>query len=283
MVKLAGGKFTMGTDEAHFHEDGEGPARPVIIYPFWMDVMEVSNKEFAEFTRDASYVTEAEKFGNSFVFFDMMTEEQQEPVQESVAAAPWWYKTPNANWREPEGINSNLDERWDHPVTHVSWNDAVAYCKWKGKRLPTEAEWEYACRAGLEDRLYPWGNVLLPNGEHMANIWQGEFPLNNTADDGYKWTAPVDLYKPNNFGLKQMAGNVWEWVADYWSIHHMQELKKNPTGPKKGTERTKKGGSFLCHKSYCYRYRCAARSNNGADSSASNLGFRCASDIDTES
>ncbi|OQV12816.1 Sulfatase-modifying factor 1 [Hypsibius exemplaris] len=280
MVEIPAGKFRMGTDEPQFPADGEGPSRPVELDGFLMDTMEVSNAQFKDFVDATDYITEAESFGNSFVFFGMMTEAQMEVVNESVAAAPWWYKTPNAYWREPEGIDSNLDDRWDHPVTHVSWNDAVAYCKWRGKRLPTEAEWEYACRGGLENHLFPWGNKLTgKGGVHKTNIWQGEFPTNNTGEDGWMWTAPVDMFEANKYGLKQMTGNVWEWTADYWNTHHKQDLKKNPKGPKKGTDKVKKGGSFLCHKSYCYRYRCEARSQNGVDSAASNLGFRCVADL----
>lgn len=283
MKLIPGGKFTMGTDDPHFPADGEGPARPVYIDEFYMDETEVPNADFAQFVEDTAYKTDSEKYGNSFVFFGQMTEAQQEPVKESVAAAPWWYNTPDASWMAPEGIESDLSERQDHPVVHVSWNDAVAYCKWKGKRLPTEAEWEFACRGGAENQLFPWGNKLLrKGGEHGTNIWQGEFPLNNTGEDGYKWTAPVDTFQSNKFGLKQMTGNVWEWTADFWNVHHekTKEPVNNPKGPKTGEEKVKKGGSFLCHQSYCYRYRCAARSQNGIDSAASNLGFRCAADVE---
>lgn len=163
----------------------------------------------------------------------------------------------------------------DHPALHVSWNDAVAFCHWAGKRLPTEAEWEYACRAGLENRLFPWGNKLTPNGEHRANIWQGEFPKKDTAEDGYSGTAPVNSYAANKFGLKNMVGNAWEWTSDWWTVQHSDAPSTDPVGPETGKDKVKKGGSYMCHQSYCYRYRCAARSQNTPDTSAGNVGFRC--------
>ncbi|XP_050813481.1 formylglycine-generating enzyme isoform X2 [Gopherus flavomarginatus] len=240
MALIPTGMFTMGTDEPEIQQDGEWPARKVHVSQFYMDRYEVSNVEFEEFVNATGYVTEAEKFGDSFVFEGMLSEQVKNEIQQAVAAAPWWMPVKGANWRQPEGPDSDISKRMDHPVLHVSWNDAVAYCTWAGKRLPTEAEWEYSCRGGLENKLFPWGNKLQPKGQHYANTWQGEFPISNTGEDGYKGTAPK--------------------------------------GPSSGTDRVKKGGSYMCHKSYCYRYRCAARSQNTPDSSASNLGFRCAAD-----
>uniref|UniRef100_A0A8C0QDT9 Sulfatase modifying factor 1 n=2 Tax=Canis lupus familiaris TaxID=9615 RepID=A0A8C0QDT9_CANLF len=253
MVLIPAGVFTMGTDDPQIKQDGEAPARRVSIDAFYMDAYEVSNADFEKFVNSTGYLTE-------------------------VAAAPWWLPVKGANWRHPEGPDSTTLHRPDHPVLHVSWNDAVAYCTWAGKRLPTEAEWEYSCRGGLQNRLFPWGNKLQPKGQHYANIWQGEFPVTNTGEDGFRGTAPVDAFPPNGYGLYNIVGNVWEWTSDWWTVHHSVEKTHNPKGPPSGKDRVKKGGSYMCHKSYCYRYRCAARSQNTPDSSASNLGFRCAAD-----
>ncbi|XP_019355347.2 formylglycine-generating enzyme isoform X2 [Alligator mississippiensis] len=258
MVPIPAGVFMMGTDEPEIRQDGEWPARRVRVNLFYMDQYEVSNAEFEKFVNSTGYVTEAEKFGDSFVFEGMLSEQVKAEIQQAVAAAPWWMPVKGANWRHPEGPDSNISNRMDHPVLHVSWNDAVAYCTWAGKRLPTEAEWEYSCRGGLENRLFPWGNKLQPKGQHYANIWQGEFPTNNTGEDGYKGSAPVTAFPPNHYGLYNIVGNAWEWTSDWWAVHHSPQETHNP--------------------SYCYRYRCAARSQNTPDSSASNLGFRCAAD-----
>uniref|UniRef100_A0A8D2Q0M1 Formylglycine-generating enzyme n=2 Tax=Zosterops lateralis melanops TaxID=1220523 RepID=A0A8D2Q0M1_ZOSLA len=278
MVAIPGGVFTMGTQEPEIQQDGEGPARRVHINSFYMDQYEVSNQDFERFVSSTGYITEAEKFGDSFVFEGMLSEAVKADIHQAVAAAPWWLPVKGASWKHPEGPDSSISSRMDHPVLHVSWNDAVAFCTWAGKRLPTEAEWEYSCRGGLENRLFPWGNKLQPKGQHYANIWQGEFPTNNTAEDGYKGTAPVSAFPPNGYGLYNMVGNAWEWTSDWWAVHHSPQDLHNPKGPSSGTDRVKKGGSYMCHKSYCYRYRCAARSQNTPDSSASNLGFRCAAD-----
>ncbi|XP_030163139.1 formylglycine-generating enzyme [Lynx canadensis] len=278
MVLIPAGVFTMGTDDPQIKQDGEAPARRVAIDAFYMDAYEVSNAEFEKFVNSTGYLTEAEKFGDSFVFEGMLSEQVKTDIQQAVAAAPWWLPVKGANWRHPEGPDSTVRHRPDHPVLHVSWNDAVAYCTWAGKRLPTEAEWEYSCRGGLQNRLFPWGNKLQPKGQHYANIWQGEFPVTNTGEDGFRGTAPVDAFPPNGYGLYNIVGNAWEWTSDWWTVHHSVEKTLNPKGPPSGKDRVKKGGSYMCHKSYCYRYRCAARSQNTPDSSASNLGFRCAAD-----
>ncbi|XP_056461444.1 formylglycine-generating enzyme [Gadus chalcogrammus] len=277
MVLIPGGETLMGTDEPGIPPDGEGPQRPVVLDPFLMDTQEVSNLQFQAFVAATGYVTEAEQYGDSFVFEGILSEEVKNQISQAVAAAPWWLPVKGASWKSPEGQGSDVTERLQHPVLHVSWKDAEAYCSWAGKRLPTEAEWEHACRGGLKDRLFPWGNKLTPKDQHYANLWQGDFPTHNSAEDGYAQTSPVMSFPANGYGLYDMVGNAWEWTSDWWTVYHTTDRQQNPTGPSSGSERVKKGGSYMCHKSYCYRYRCAARSQNTPDSSASNLGFRCVS------
>lgn len=279
MLFIERGTFTMGTDEPVFPVDGEGPARKVTVYGFYLDKHEVSNAEFQRFVAETKYVTEAESFGNSFCLENYVSEEVLKNVTQSVAAAPWWVPINGADWRHPNGPDSSIKDIMDHPVVHVSWNDAVKYCEWAGKRLPTEAEFERACKGNLKSRLFPWGNKEEPKGKHWMNIWHGKFPSENLADDGYHTTAPVTEFPEQNiFGVKNIIGNVWEWTQDWWETKFTPTPKKNPKGPRFGTDKVKKGGSYMCHKNYCYRYRCDARSQNTPDSSAVNLGFRCASD-----
>ncbi|HEY1214339.1 MAG TPA: formylglycine-generating enzyme family protein [Bryobacteraceae bacterium] len=282
MIAMQGGTFLMGTDYAEaFPEDGEGPVREVTLDPFWIDQHPVTNELFSQFVEATGYRTEAERFGWSFVFWAHIPKERfYELVVDTVAAAPWWCKVPGANWRSPEGPGSAIKSRGNHPVVHVSWNDAVSFCEWSGQRLPTEAEWEYAARGGLVQKLYPWGDKLRPDGEHRCNIWQGEFPRHDTGDDGYTGTCPVDAFPPNGYGLYSATGNTWEWCADWFSTDfHLTGSRINPTGPESGENKVMKGGSFLCHKSYCNRYRVAARSSNTPDSSTSHMSFRCARNI----
>jgi len=281
MVQLPGGDFLMGTDSREgYAADGEGPVRKVRLRPFWIDATVVSNAGFAAFVDATGHVTEAERFGWSFVFAGFLPDDF--PPTRAVAEAPWWRQVYGADWRHPEGKHSDIAERMQHPVLHVSWNDALAYCRWSGKRLPTEAEWEYAARGGLEQMRYPWGDTLTPNAEHRMNVWQGKFPAVNTQEDGFRGTAPVDAFPPNGYGLFNITGNVWEWCADWFSADHHRLAGKrdrdNPTGPPRGDRRVMRGGSYLCHKSYCFRYRVAARSANTPDSSTGNLGFRCVRD-----
>lgn len=278
MISLPGGMFLMGTDYANgFPADGEGPVRSVALSPFQIDACAVTNKEFAAFVAATGYVTEAERFGWSFVFWAHIAEERRaQLVEDTVAAAPWWCKVPGAFWRRPEGPGSDVRERAGYPVVHVSWNDSAAYARWAGKSLPTEAQWEYAARGGLEQKLFPWGDELTPNGEHRCNVWQGKFPVEDTAEDGFAGTCPVDAFPPNGFGLYCVTGNVWEWCSDWFgTAFRADQPQRDPKGPASGQGKVMKGGSFLCHASYCNRYRVAARTSNTADSSTSNLGFRC--------
>jgi len=283
MALIEEGIYVMGTDLPILLQDGEAPARRVKMSSFFMDVHEVSNAEFGRFVAATGHRTEAETFGDSFVMDYFLSNDTLATVSQAVKDAPWWVPVKGADWLHPEGPDSDVRlGRLDHPVLHVSWNDADAYCKWAGKRLPTEAEWEYACKAGKEDRHFPWGNKWTPRDQYYGNIWTGEFPKTNDADDGYAKTAPVDAPFPvNAYGLHHMVGNAWEWTSDFWTIrHNALVLHRDPTGPETGKDKVKKGGSFMCHKSYCYRYRCVARSQNTPDSSAHNLGFRCAADAD---
>ncbi|KJY21381.1 formylglycine-generating enzyme family protein [Streptomyces katrae] len=265
LIALPGGRFLMGTDDPDgFPADAEGPVREVAVEPFRIAATTVTNAQFATFVKATGHVTEAERFGFSFTFGAFLTDATA-AVSPPVAGVPWWRAVEGATWRSPEGPGSHVTGRQSHPVVHVSWNDALAYCAWSGTRLPTEAEWEYAARGGLEQRRYPWGDELTPGGRHMCNIWQGEFPVLNTGADGHVSTAPVKSFRPNGFGLYNTVGNVWEWCADLFT-------------PGGGTSRAMRGGSYLCHDSYCNRYRVAARSSNTPDSSTGNIGFRVAAD-----
>jgi sulfatase modifying factor 1 len=282
MVRLEGGAFRMGTDtDMGFPADGEGPVREVTLDPFHIDIYPVTNRRFREFVEATRYKTEAEKFRWSFVFEgDIPRKDYARLVKDTVRGAEWWCQVAGANWKHPEGPESGIKTRWDHPVVHVSWNDAVAYAKWAGKRLPTEAEWEYAARGGLDQKMYPWGDELTPDGKHLCNIWQGSFPGYNTAEDGFTSTSPIRAFPPNGYGLDGITGNAWEWCADWFHPSFDRTAERtNPTGPPTGTARVMKGGSYLCHRSYCNRYRVAARSSNTPDSTTTNLSFRCVRDI----
>lgn len=277
-VALPGGTFLMGADdEAVYPADGEGPIREVTLRPFRISATAVANDDFAAFATETHYITDAERYGWSFVFAGLLPDDF--PETRGVAAAPWWRQVEGADWRHPFGSQSNLSGLEDHPVVHVSFDDALAYCAWSGARLPTEAEWEYAARGGLSQQRYPWGNDLTPDGEHRCNVWQGDFPKSNTAADGYYGTAPVTAFAPNGYGLHNMSGNAWEWCSDWFSAtHHRTAPRTDPAGPSFGTHRVIRGGSYLCHASSCFRYRVAARSANTPDSTSGNTGFRVAAD-----
>jgi len=280
MTRLEG-QATIGTigtdDDVGFPDDGEGPARQVNLDPFLIDRYAVTNAEFYRFVNKTSYTTEAERFGWSYVFEPFLTAEAHRYVVETLNEMPWWVAVRGATWYRPKGPGSSILDRLDHPVVHVAWTDAAAYAEWAGKRLPTEAEWEIAARGGRDRARFPWGDELVPEGEHCCNVWQGTFPTENTVEDGYEGTAPVNAFEPNDTGLYNVVGNVWEWCTDWFdpTYHEMTE-DVNPRGSQGGTERSMRGGSYLCHNSYCNRYRLAARSKNTPDSSAGNIGFRCA-------
>jgi formylglycine-generating enzyme required for sulfatase activity len=257
--------------------DGELPVHRVSLSDFWIDETAVTNAQFAAFARSTGHVTDAEQLGVSAVFHLAVPASAE--VLHRLDEAPWWLAVRDACWRRPEGSGSSVDSRPHHPVVHVSWNDASAYCQWAGKRLPTEAEWEYAARGGLSGRRFPWGDELVAGGRWRCNIWQGRFPETNTLDDGFLTTAPVKSFRPNGHGLWNPAGNVWEWCADWFSpSYYAASPGQDPKGPKIGTARVMRGGSYLCHESYCNRYRVAARSSNTPDSASANVGFRCAGD-----
>jgi formylglycine-generating enzyme len=257
--------FMMGSAEQSYPSDGEGPPHPVHVDGFRIAGRAVCNDDFAAFVAATGYLTTAERDGWSFVFGGLLPDDF--PPTRAVAAAPWWRQVPGAAWHCPEGRGSDLGGRGNHPVVHVSWLDARAYCGWAGGRLPREAEWEYAARGGLDGARFPWGDELTPQGEHRMNVFQGRFPEHDTGEDGFVGTAPVDAFPPNGYGLLNTTGNVWEWCADRF-------------GSSRPGQRTMRGGSYLCHESYCWRYRCAARSANTPDSSAGNIGFRMAADLD---
>ncbi|SCB18218.1 Formylglycine-generating enzyme, required for sulfatase activity, contains SUMF1/FGE domain [Bradyrhizobium shewense] len=272
---LIGGTFHMGSAGIGFVEDGEGPVRLVTLSRFAIACHAVSNLQFGDFVRATGYTTDAERYGWSFVFDGLLPEETRAARTTRVQETPWWVPVTRAYWAQPEGPASSILDRLDHPVVHVSWNDAQAYCRWSGTRMPTEAEWEMAARGGLDRATYPWGDELKPGGEHRCNIWQGNFPDLNTLDDGYFGTAPVHSFVPNGYGLHNVAGNVWEWCEDYFSpSYHRLTPSRDPLNREPAPNRSMRGGSFLCHESYCNRYRVAARSSNTPDSASSNIGFR---------
>lgn len=306
MVLIPAGTFTMGADDSTGMAD-EYPKHTVVIDSFWMDEHEVTNAEFAQFVAATGYVTTAEKPISKEELLSSLPPGTPEPDSSALAemmkpgalvftppdhAVPfndisqWWSFVAGATWRHPSGPESNISQRDNEPVTQVSWLDAQAYAKWAGKRLPTEAEWEYAARGGLSGEIYPWGAEALTSGKPKANTWNGNFPYNNTKTDGYYGLAPVKSYSPNGYQLYDMSGNVWEWCEDWYDAnYYIQGEKgvKNPAGPAAAfdpddpgqAKRVIRGGSFMCSDEYCRGYRVSARMKSTPESGLANLGFRC--------
>jgi len=304
MVWIPGGTFLMGTNDKESFPN-ERPAHLVQVYGFWMDEHDVTNAEFARFVEATGYVTTAERPIN---WEDLKKEiPPGTPRPDDSALAPgslvftptsgpvplndlsaWWRWVPGANWRHPEGPGSSIQGRENHPVVQVSWFDAVAYAQWAGKRLPTEAEWEFAARGGLESKRYVWGDDLRPGGRYMANTWQGIFPVHDSGEDGFVGTSPVGSFPANGYGLYDMAGNVWQWCSDWYRADaHVEATSKSicrdPAGQAESSDpadayspkRVVKGGSFLCNPSYCESYRPSARRGTPPDTGSSHTGFRC--------
>ncbi len=272
VADIPGGQALLGTDRPIFPLDGEGPLRMRKITGFRMDTTTVTNARFQAFVADTGYMTDAERLGDSLVFQGLLP--KGSPPSRAIAETPWWRVIEGANWRNPFGPGSADRLEMDHPVTHVSWNDATAFAHWAGGRLPTEAEWEHAARGGLGDAPFPWGDAEPDDTDfHPCNIWQGPFPQHNTARDGYLGTAPAQSFDPNGYGLFNMIGNVWEMTSEIFKVRSLKKAVAAAHAGKKGY-RLSKGGSFLCHRSYCYRYRIAARNSTSPDTSTSHIGFR---------
>lgn len=271
--EIPGGRAMVGTAKPHLPDDGEGPLKSKRLAPFRMSPTAITNEMFAEFVAQTDYVTEAEDFGWSFVFWSDVVESVK--LTRGVEGVEWWRRVDGANWRDINGPGSR-QAVWhpDHPVVHVSWKDATRFAAWAGGRLPTEAEWEHAARGGRGDVPFPWGETEPDDTQtHPCNIWQGTFPKHNTGADGWERTAPAKSFEPNAYGLYNMAGNVWEWTADPFKVKSLKKQVRQRLDGMRGFKLLK-GGSFLCHRSYCYRYRIAARSGNSPDSTTTHQGFR---------
>jgi len=311
MVWIPGGEFTMGSEPGTGVRPDESPAHRVRVGGFWIDRTEVTNRAFAEFVAATGHVTTAERPVDWEELRRQVPPGTPKPAEEMLRPGAlvftppeperlgslrrdepggWWRWVPGASWRHPEGPGSDLAGRDDHPVVHVSWFDAVAYARWAGKRLPTEAEWEFAARGGLDGRRFVWGDDE-PDAKR-ANLWQGVFPVRNDAEDGFVRTAPVGRFPPNGYGLVDMAGNVWEWCDDRFDVELYRrragdapivdprgpEVARDPRNPDARDSRAQRGGSFLCHPSYCSSYRPSARMGCTPDTGMSHAGFRCVSD-----
>lgn len=299
MVLIPGGRFEMGSDDPGV---GDAPLHEVTVSPFYMDATEVTNDQFAAFVKSTGYVTLAERKVDPTQVpgLDPAAVDPQalEPFSSVFVAPPeavelndvrrWWRAVKGANWRRPAGVDSSIEGRGSHPVVHVAWEDATAYAAWAGKRLPTEAEWEFAARGGLSRKPYAWGDELKPGGRWKANIWQGRFPSENTREDGHYGTAPAASFDPNGYGLYDMAGNVWEWCSDWYRPDAYRDgPSRDPRGPATSLDpqepgipkRVQRGGSYLCSELYCVRYRMGTRGKGEAGSPTGHVGFRCVRDL----
>ncbi|MFB6318983.1 formylglycine-generating enzyme family protein [Saccharicrinis sp. FJH54] len=308
MVYLPAGEFSMGGRDKRFARSDEFPVHKVKIKAFLMDQHEVTNRQFSAFVEATGYITTAEKAINWEEMKKELPPGTPKPPEAMLKAGSlqfnppdhevplnnpmiWWKWSSGTNWRHPAGVNSSIADLMDHPVVHVSWTDAKAYADWAGKRLPTEAEWEYAARSGNDENVYPWGKEPVNSGPAKANSWDGKFPYINTESDGYYFTAPVKQFKQNGFGLYDMAGNVWEWCSDWYHNEYYSTLVNtiayNPKGPETSYDpdepyahkKVIRGGSFLCNDAYCSGYRAAARMKSTPDTSAPHIGFRCVKDV----
>lgn len=307
MAWINGGTFMMGGDNTQASPD-EYPKHKVTVKGYWMDATEVTNQQFAAFVNATHYVTVAERKPDWNELKKQLPPDTPKPDDSVLVAASlvfrqpkeidglndytqWWEWKPGADWQHPHGVGSTIVGKEKYPVVHIAWTDAVAYCKWAGKRLPTEAEWEFAARGGLDNNIYPWGNEPVSVGKQKANYWQGQFPTKNTVEDGFFYTAPVGSFAPNGYGLYDVAGNVWEWTADLYNNTYYDSVARpegviNPQGPQKSYDpdepsmpkRTIRGGSFLCNDSYCSGFRVARRMKTSEDSGMEHLGFRCVQD-----
>ena len=273
-VVIPGGFFEMGARKSTFPADQDSPRRKVRVAPFTIAPCAVTNTEFAAFVADTGYKTVAEQEGWSYVFHLLLEDASQHPL--TPPGQKWWRVVEGATWSAPEGPGSDVSTRGNHPVVHMAWFDAMAYCRWAGLRLPCEAEWERAARGGLARKKFPWGNGMTPDGAFAMNTWQGQFPDTNTQEDGYLATAPVDAFSPNGYGLYNTTGNVWEWVRDAKGPLPKLDGIGAECDTINAVRRIQRGGSFLCHISYCDRYHIHSRTTNDPDSSTSNAGFRVA-------